>query len=92
MVQIIGVRTSTGATHELHITSVRWYSPQDGTISDATVPVMVDFIIDKRGYAYTCNGSLIARVEVATTAEGAQYIRTAPDASTTDNLLSLPRF
>lgn len=90
MVQITYVRVAPPGTHESHITEVKWYNPKSGVNGTSTVAGMVQFLRDNNGLAYTCDGSRIARVEWV--AAPSPYIRSAPDRSTTDNLLSLPRF
>jgi hypothetical protein len=89
MVQILHVQVEAPETHESHIAAVRWYNPEDGQIAIATRSVMVEFI-KGGGVAYTFNGRRFARVEVV--AAATPYIRTVPDISLSDNLLSLPRF
>jgi hypothetical protein len=89
MVQILHVQVQAPETHESHITAVRWYNPDDGQIAVALISVMVDFIRGG-GTAYTFNGRRFARVEVVEAAP--PHIRTVPDISISDNLLSLPRF
>jgi len=90
MVQILHVRVAAPGTHESHIVEVRWYEPRSGNINIATTATMVDFLRDKQGRAYTCDGSRIAEVEWVDATP--PYIRTKPDARITDNLLALPKF
>lgn len=91
MVQILYVRVASPETHESHITDVRWYNPETGDMNVATVAAMVDFIANKHGKAYTCDGRHIRDVEVVQDGN-TTYIRSRPDFITTDNLLALPRF
>lgn len=89
MVQILHVHVDPPGTHEAHISAVRWYNPEDGQTSVAARIVMVEFIRGG-GVVYTYDGQRRAIVEVVDAT--APYIRTRPDASTSNNLLSLPRF
>ena len=89
MVQILYVRVGPPGTEERHITDVRWYNPETGVTGTTSVESMVQFIRDKHGRVYTCNGHRIAEVEWVN--DTIPYIRSKPNAIRSDNLLSLPR-
>jgi hypothetical protein len=90
MVQILHKRAAQPATDESHITEVRWYEPESGNINVATTATMVEWLRDKKGRAYVCNGLVVADVEAV---EGATpYIRVKPGPGVTVSLLNLPDF
>lgn len=72
---------------EDHITEVKLY---DGTIE--TVPQVVKYIDSNYRYYFTSSNRNEVDVEAVHPNSGAAYIRTKPNNTTRDNLLSLPRF
>lgn len=97
MIQIIAVHLD-GLEHLQHIAQLRWVqvtqpgaqastSPQDATRAD-----MVGFVRSnpEQAFALSADGTKYAYLEVVEAS--LPYVRTSPDKTTTDNLLSLPRF
>ena len=91
MVQVLYVRVASPGTHESHITDVKWYDAATGNMNTANLATMIDFIANKKGRAYVCDGRQVTTVSVVS-ATPAAYIQANPDASKSDNLLKLPRF
>ena len=80
---------STGGTTVEHITDVKGTHPT-GNFQN-TVPQVVSFL--KQGYNFhVVRDGYNITVTHSTSASGREYIKTKPDATTKDNLLSLPRF
>jgi len=90
MVQLLAVQLSEPGTDENHIKMVRWYNPQDGSINVATVAVMVDWIQNRRGVAYTYDGNIRSDVVVSNLVPPG--IRAKPPNGVRQTLLDLPRF
>jgi hypothetical protein len=88
-VQVLQVHVTDPATSEQHIASLQWYHPGTGQIAVSTTFLMVKFLKEGGG-AYTCDGTRISVTEVIEA--DPPYLRTRPDATTTNNLLTLPRF
>jgi hypothetical protein len=88
--RITHVRLSSGGTTVEHITDVKGVS-DSGSAFTETVAQVVGYL--KRGMSYyvSVGGNTIA-VTHSTSGSGREYIKTKPDATTKDNLLSLPRF
>lgn len=92
-VQITHVRLSPPNSNDHQaITHVAWTNPENGKSDNSTKPVMVDWIDNKGGSAYTSNGSKRASVGVVKPQVGEPYLRTYADGQWNNNLLSLPRF
>lgn len=86
--QIVGVHVESPRTHERHISKVKL---KDGTVE--TRKQVVNYIDNLHlDYYYTVGGGRKPRVITSTSSSGTKYIRTHPDDTTRDNLLSLPRF
>ena len=91
MIRITAIRTSpSGSMETSHITHVRWVNPTTELTRDQPRQHVADWI-DKGGDAYVQNGSDVSRV-VTYPLNGKKFLRTTPDNTTRDNLLSLPRF
>ena len=80
---------STGGYAVEHITDVKGTNPNG--VFQHTVPQVVAFL--KQGYQFhVVRDGYNITVTHATSAAGHEYIKTRPDSTTKDNLLSLPRF
>ncbi len=72
-----------------HITHVKGTSSNGGF--ELTVPQVIDYL--KKGYSfYVQAAGRQVNVTYQKSAAGNEYIKTEPDATTKDNLLSLPQF
>lgn len=80
---------STGGYSVEHITDVK-YTNTNGS-HQATVPQVVSWLKSGFKFRVVRDGFEIA-VTYSTSASGREYIKTKPDSTTKDNLLSLPRF
>lgn len=85
--QIVAISLSGGTNYE-HI--VRLYWMQDGGEVYSTREQMVTHI-ENGGAVYTEKNGDRADCEVIDPSNGPKYIRTKPDSTTGNNLLSLPR-
>ena len=89
--EIKKVRLQTNGLTEEHITHVLISDDTaDGTT--LTVGAVVKSIENKDEYYYTTGGGKTATVEVISPKNGTPYIKTKPDSTIKDNLLSLPKF
>jgi hypothetical protein len=87
-----------GTEHLEHIVSLRWYeavdpnSPDIGTLQQSTRQQMYDFV-HGGGEAFALNSAKThyAMLEAVNGAH-VQYVKTIPDGTKSDNLLSLPRY
>ena len=89
MVYITGVKVSSPGTKASHITSVMWLTDADGKSGRLNIADTISFI--EKGNVVKVAGPTgpgLVKVVNATP----KYIRTNEDATTKDNLLSLPRF
>jgi hypothetical protein len=85
--QIVAVRVESPGTHEQHITDFKLDS---GTqMSKISMILYVEMSPDT---FYTNEDKKKAYLEIATSTSGTRYVRTKPDNTTKNNLLSLPRF
>ena len=80
--------TLSGGTNYQHITKLWWMNGSTETYS--TREQMVAHI-EQGGQVYTEYQGDIAWCEVVTPTYGPKYVRTKPDSTTGNNLLSLPR-
>lgn len=88
--KITHVRLSSGGYSVEHITDVKGIS-DNGTAFTETVAQVVMYL--KRGLRYYVSvGGYTIDVTHSTSASGREYIKTKPDSTSKDNLLSLPRF
>ncbi|GHG90251.1 DUF3892 domain-containing protein [Comamonas sp. JC664] len=85
---IIAVRLSGGDRLE-HITDLKWQEPATGWSNTNTRAEMVAWI-DNGNEARVRVGSNESKVEVVRA--NPPYLRSSPNNTTADNLLSLPRF
>jgi hypothetical protein len=78
-------------THE-SIVSYKWKNTTSNETGTSDKPTMVDWIDDKKGYAYVGSGA--SRVIVGTVHPDNRrpYLRTHADGKWNNNLLSLPTF
>lgn len=73
-----------------HITDVKVFNQENGEFQ-LTVPKVIAYI--KEGYKFFVRvGSDQIDVTFQTSASGREYIKTKPDRTLRDNLLSLPQF
>lgn len=84
--RIVAVRVASPGTMEQHITDFRTESG-----NSMSKEAMIMYLSMNRAY-YTIANGVKARLEIARTANNEQYVRTVPDGTTANNLLSLPRF
>jgi hypothetical protein len=85
--QIVAVSLSGGTNYE-HIVRLYW---MDGNAEKySTREQMVEYI-EGGGQAFTQNQQDRAYCEVVSPPSGPKYVRTKPDSTTGNNLLSLPR-
>lgn len=89
--KITKVRLQTNGSKEEHITHVLI---SDGTAigTELTVSAVVKSIEKSNEYYYTTGGGETATVEAVYPKDRDPYIRTKPDDTIKDNLLSLPTF
>jgi hypothetical protein len=87
--KITEVKLSSGGYKEEHIIEVKGVS-DSGTAFHETVPQVVSYLATYRYYV-SIRGNTIDVIHQKSST-GHEYIRTKPDGTTTDNLLSLPRF
>jgi len=90
VIRITAVRLSGGQDHE-HITDLWWTNPGTGESGSSTRAVIVSWIENDKGQAYTEEGGNRADVFVVTPTYGAKYLRTMSDGEWSNNLLALPR-
>jgi len=86
---ITAVRLSQGGTKAQHITNVMWLDSSTGKSGGSTTQGMVDFI-KGRNTVQVAGADGPANVLVVD--KNPPYLRTKEDGSTSDNLLSLPKF
>lgn len=91
MIYITEVRMSSGGTRSEHIEAVRWVSRTTPEEGESTIREMVDWIGNRKGFAHVKDAKG-DDVEVHVVHANPPYIRTDPDGTTEDNLLSLPRY
>lgn len=85
--QITHVRVQSPGTSEQHITNVKLSSGSSYTRSE-----VVKNIDSGIGHYFTTGDGKIATVISVHPSSGDPYIKTKPDSTVKDNLLSLPRF
>ena len=88
--KITHVRLSSGGYTEEHITDVKGVG-SDGTSFIETVAQVVGYLKLNIRYYVSIGGNTIDVIHQKSSS-GHEYIRTKPDGTTRDNLLSLPRF
>lgn len=91
-IQVIAIRMNRPGTHPQHISQVKCVDRLDAAVGVWTVAEVVSFLDSPQPGLADCvsNGGLLTEVEVVHASP--PYIRSKADGSTTDNLLSLPRF
>jgi hypothetical protein len=87
--KITEVKLSSGGYKEEHIIEVKGVG-DSGSAFHETVKQVVGYLATYRYYV-SIKGNTIDVITQKSSA-GNDYIRTKPDSTTTDNLLSLPRF
>lgn len=99
-VDVVGIHTEpSGSTNMQHITKLKWIETTavgihgSGGTNIATRLEMYDFVKDNPGQAYAIsrNDNQWAYLEAVDNGH-TKYVRTMPDSTKSDNLLSLPRF
>jgi hypothetical protein len=88
--RVTSIRMSSGGSSLEHITDIKCVN-EAGTVYQETVAQVVGFLKGKMNY-YVSVGNYKVEVTHSTSALGREYIKTKPDATQKDNLLSLPRF
>ncbi len=91
-VRIVSIKKDGGNHENPHvgITSLTWISDNDGSTGTSTRLEMYKFV-DNGGLAYVMDRFLNkAYLEARISSLGNKYVRTIPDDTQTDNLLSLP--
>lgn len=89
MIYITNIRLSGGTTLQ-HIEMLRWLNPATNKTGDSTRQTMVDWI-DKEGGDARVRGP-DGDVAVTVVHVKPPYIKTKPNKTHEDNLLSLPKF
>lgn len=83
----------SGGDRPSHITHLKWENPNTGKTGQSTKQEIVDWIDEKNGSAAVRNPyGANAPVHTVHPAIGPDFVQTKADNTTTDNLLSLPRF
>jgi len=82
---------SSGGTSVEHITDVKWINTQNNAVVESTVAAIVAWLKQNYEFHVVRDGYNIL-VTHATSSLGREYIKTRPDSTLKDNLLSLPRF
>jgi len=100
MIDVVAIHVEpSGSSHLEHITKLRWVETSragergTGKVEWCTRQVMYDFVKDhpRQAYAISRNDDRWAYLEAVDDGH-TQYVRTVPDSTRTDNLLSLERF
>lgn len=82
---------SSGGTSVEHITDVKWLNTSNNVTTQSTVAQVVAWL--KQGYQFhVVRDGYNITVTYSVSSLGREYIKTRPDSTTKDNLLSLPRF
>ncbi|MEC0139738.1 DUF3892 domain-containing protein [Paenibacillus macerans] len=84
--RVIAVRVEAPGTHEQHITH---FKTNAGTVMDREQMLLM---LAFGAVYYTLEDGKRAELETAQTDSGTPYVKTKPDYTTRNNLLSLPRF
>lgn len=74
-----------------HITDVKGVT-DDGRNFEITVPKVIEYLKTGQYVFYVQVGQRRINVTYQKSASGREYIKTEPDSTTRDNLLSLPQF
>lgn len=98
MIDVIAIQMEVGYNHLEHITKLKWVEVDKPGGSGKTQPKiatrteMYDFVRDnpRQAFAISQNDNKWAYLEAVDA--HVQYVKTLPDSTKADNLLSLPRF
>jgi hypothetical protein len=85
--RIIAIKVEAPGTHEQHITHFKL-----DTNNVMEKIAMILYVQMSPDTFYTNEDNRTAYLEIATSANGTRYVKTKPDSTTKNNLLSLPRF
>jgi hypothetical protein len=88
--KVTNIRMSSGGSSVEHITDIKCVN-EGGTVYQETVSQVVGYLKKEMSYYVSVAGYKID-VTYSTSALGREYIKTKPDGTQKDNLLSLPRF
>ncbi|QXV63618.1 DUF3892 domain-containing protein [Mucilaginibacter sp. 21P] len=88
--KVTHIRLSSGGTTTEHITNVKSTS-DGGSTYEETVAEVIKYLKNGSSYYVSVSGSR-AEVTYVKKLNGTEYIKTKPDNTEKDNLLSLPRF
>lgn len=97
MIEIIEIKMS-GADHLEHITHLKWVetdragAPANTAPKIATRAEMYEFVKKNPKVTFAMNRARTTFAYLEAVNAHVQYVKTLPDATTSDNLLSLPRF
>ena len=101
MRNVIAIHMETsGSSYLEHIAKLRWVETSQAgeragnqTVYESTRAQMYDFVKNyaKQAYAISRNDDMYAYLEAVDNGH-VQYVKTTPDSTKGDNLLSLPRF
>lgn len=80
-----------GGTEHQHIVRYKWVNASGG-VGDDDKPTMVDWIDNKKVLPVVGTGASRVPVAVQHPLSGQPYLRTRPDGTWTNNLLTLPHF
>lgn len=98
MIDVIAIQMDEGRNHLEHISKLKWVEtdkPGHAAKTEAKIATrkeMYDFVKDnpKQAFAISQNDNKYAYLEAVNA--HVQYVKTLPDSTKADNLLSLPRF
>jgi hypothetical protein len=93
MVLITHIRLAENGFAPEHIIRVRWEDTNNTAkpTGEMDIPTTISWL-EQGNHAYVSVGRDTAEVTVVRPSSGRPYIKTRPDHTTRDNLLSLPRF
>jgi hypothetical protein len=100
MIQIIAIHMGTGAPNHLeHIEALKWVEvrliggPAVSSPSSSSRAEMYDFVVKHPSQAFASSANDGSHAYLTGVDNGhVRYVKTKPDSTTTDNLLSLPRY
>ena len=91
MIRITAIRMTQGYDDLEHITQLFWEQSSHGLKNWASRALIIEWIETSRFQFYVEVGG--SRSQVIVAGQGAsKYVRTTPNSTTRDNLLSLPRY
>jgi len=98
MIDVIAIQMEEGYNHLQHINKLRWVKvnkpgdPATTQPKDNTRAEMYDFVKKNPNVAFAISRNDRKWAYLDAVDEPAHYVKTKPDSTKSDNLLSLPRF